>query len=150
MNETDWDIQEVKHLKKKQLVQNNLAMLLLFILFGYLAENGKPLLLFVVFCIIFWIVVAITLYTLITGRPIGTKTSRRVQAFDRNRLGEKRWKRRTIIETVVISVIAVFVTVLMFGIDLNAINIDFPIGAFPFIGAWLGYNIGEIIRMSKL
>ena len=46
MVETQWDIQEVKYLKKKQLVQGNLAMLLLFVPFGYLAENGKPSLLF--------------------------------------------------------------------------------------------------------
>ena len=88
MDETQWDIQEVKHLKKKQLVQYNIVMLLLFVLFGYFSENGNTSLLFGVFCVLVWIVVAITLYTLMTGKPIGTKTSRRVQVFDRNRLGE--------------------------------------------------------------
>lgn len=33
MNETEWDIQEVKRLKWKQLVQYNVLMLLLFLLF---------------------------------------------------------------------------------------------------------------------
>lgn len=150
MDETQWDIQEVKHLKKKQLVQSNLVMLLLFVLFGYFAENGKPSLLIGGVCVLLWILVAITLYVLKTGRPIGTKTSRIVQEFDRNRLGEKRWKRRKMTEAVIISVISVFITVLVFVKDLNSVRLDFPISAFPYIGAWIGYNVGEIVRMNKL
>ena len=150
MDETQWDIQEVKYLKKMQLVQGNLAMLLLFVPFGYLADNGKPLLLFGAFCVLSWIIVAITLYTLKTGRPIGTKTSRRVRAFDRSRLGEKRWKRRKITEIVFISVISVFLTGFIFVMDFDTVRLDFPIDAFPFIGAWIGYNIGETIRMNNL
>lgn len=150
MDETQWDIQEVKHLKKKQLVQSNLVMLLLFVLFGYFSENGKPSLLIGGFCVLLWIIVAITLYVLKTGRPIGTKTSRIVQEFDRNRLGEQRWKRRKMTEAVIISIISVFITVLVFVKDLNSVRLDLSIGAFPFIGAWIGYNIGEIIRMNKL
>ncbi|MGB2871229.1 hypothetical protein [Psychrobacillus psychrotolerans] len=89
MDETQWDIQEVKHLKKKQLFQNNLVMLLLFVLFGYLAENGKPSLLIGGFCVLLWIIVVITLYVLKTGSPIGTKTSRIVQEFDRRSFGRE-------------------------------------------------------------
>lgn len=147
MDETQWDIQKVKHLKKKQLVQNNLLMLLLFLLFGYLAENGKPSLLIGGFCVLLWIIVAITWYVLKAGSPIGTKTSRMVQEFDRNRLGEKRWKRRKMTEAVIISVISVLITILVFDQDLNSLRFDFPISLFPFIGAWIGYNIGEIMRM---
>lgn len=150
MGETKWDIQEIKYLKRKQLVQNNLVILLLFVLLGYFAENGKDILIFGVIFVTFWIIVAVTLYILITGRPIGTRTNKRVQIFDRHRLGEKRWKRKKVIETVGIGVIAVFVTVLMFDIDFNAISFDFPIDAFPLIGVWIGYNIGEIIRMQNL
>ncbi|MFL0584314.1 accessory gene regulator B family protein [Solibacillus silvestris] len=150
MDETQWDIQEVKHLKKKQLVQINLVMLLLFVLFGYLAENGKPSLLIGGFCVLLWIIVVITLYVLMTGNPIGTKTSRIVQEFDRDRLGEKRWKRRNMIEAVIISVISVLITILVFTQDLNSVNLEFPISFFPFIGAWVGYNIGELIRMNNL
>ena len=36
MDETQWDIQEVKHLKKEQVIQNNLVMLLLFVLLVFL------------------------------------------------------------------------------------------------------------------
>lgn len=150
MNETYQEIQEVKHLKNKQLVRFNLIMLLLFVLFGYLATNEKHSLLFGIICFIFLIILAVTWYTLITGRSIGTKTSRRVQEFDRKRLGEKRWKRRKLIETVLISVTAVFIIKVMFDIDFNTISFDFPLDAFPFIGVWIGYNIGEVIRMNKL
>ena len=150
MDETQWDIQEVKHLKKKQLVQSNLVMLLLFVLFGYFVENGKTSLLIGGCCVLLWIIVAITLYVLKTGRPIGTKTNRIVQEFDRNRLGEKRWKQRKMTEAVIISVISVLITVLVFVKNLNSVRLDFISGALPFIGAWIGHNIGEIIRMNKL
>lgn len=150
MNDTQWDIQEVKKLKKKQLVQTNLVMLLIFLLFAYFAENGKPSLLIGGVCVLLWILVAITLYVLKTGRPIGTKTSRIVQEFDRDRLGEKRWKRRKMTEAVMISVISVLITVLVFVEDLTSVRLDFSIYAFPFIGAWIGQNVGEIVRMKKL
>ncbi|WP_085994297.1 hypothetical protein [Oceanobacillus senegalensis] len=150
MDETKWNIQEVKRLKKKQLVQNNLVLLLIFALFGYFAENGKSSLLIGGFCVLMWIIVVITLYTLKTGRPIGTKTNRMVHKLDSIRLGEKRWKRRKIIDTVIISAISVLITVLVFVNGLNSIRLDFPMDAFPFIGAWVGYNIGEIIRMKNL
>ncbi|MBP2243201.1 hypothetical protein J2Z40_003789 [Cytobacillus eiseniae] len=90
------------------------------------------------------------LYTLKTGRHIGTKISRTVQEFDGNRLGDKRWKRRKISEAVIISVISVLITVLVFVKDFNSVRLDFSISAFPFIGGWVGYNIGEIIRMKNL
>ncbi|GGM18359.1 hypothetical protein GCM10011351_00180 [Paraliobacillus quinghaiensis] len=86
MDETQWDIKEVKRLKKKQLVQYNLLMLLIFVLFGYLVENNKEFVLNVFFAVFFWWITAIMLYTLNTGKPIGTKTSRRLQEFDRDRL----------------------------------------------------------------
>jgi len=150
MDETQWDIQKVKHLKKKQLVQNNLVMLLLFVLFSYLTESGKPSLLIGGFCVLLWVIVVITWYVLKTGSPIGTKTSRIVQEFDRNSLGEKRWKRRKMTEAVIISVISVLITILVFNQDLNSLRLNFPISILPFIGAWIGYNIGEVIRMINL
>ncbi|SES73945.1 hypothetical protein SAMN05421676_101330 [Salinibacillus kushneri] len=40
MAEAEWDIQEVKRLKKIHLVQYNLVMLLLFIFFAVYAEGS--------------------------------------------------------------------------------------------------------------
>nr|WP_106780224.1 hypothetical protein [Lysinibacillus timonensis] len=150
MNETQWDIKVVKRLKMKLLVQYNLVSLLLFVLFGYFATNGNPYLLMGGICVLLWISVAITLYNLIAVKPIGTKTSRMVQEFDRNHLGQKRWKRRNLIEVIFGSIICVFITFFMFVNDFNSVSLDFPIVAFPFIGAWVGYNIGEIFRISNL
>lgn len=147
MDETKWDIKEVKHLKKKQVIQNNLVMLLLFVLLVFFADNGMHSLIIGIFFLLIWIILAITLYTLKTGRPIGTKTSRLVQEFDRNRLGEKRWKQNRIAEAVIISVIGVGIAVLWFVKDVNSFGLDFPSYAIPFIGSWIGYNLGEIIRM---
>lgn len=150
MGETHWDIQEIKHLKKNQLVQYNLVMLLLFVLLGYFSANVNPTLLIAVFYVLLWIIVIITLYTLKTGKTIGTKTNRRMQEFDRYRSGEKRWKRKKMIEAVIICGISIFITILLFVKDFNPVGLDFPIDAFPFIGAWIGYNIEEFIRMNNL
>ena len=150
INGTQWNIQEVKHLRKKQLVQNNIVMLLLFVLFSYLAVIGNHSTLFGVFCLLLWIISAITFYSLKTSKPIGTKTSRYMQVFDRNRLGDKRWKRRKIIEFIIIIIICVLITILIIVLDISAVSFDLPMNAIPFIGAWVGYNIGEVIRMKSL
>src|SRR5690606_12053776 len=106
--------------------------------------------LFGVFCLLLWIISAITFYSLKTSKPIGTKTSRYMQVFDRNRLGDKRWKRRKIIEFIIIIIICVLITILIIVLDISAVSFDLPMNAIPFIGAWVGYNIGEVIRMKSL
>lgn len=150
MDETPWDIQEVKRLKKIQLVQGNLVMLLIFVLLVYFADSEQYLFIIGTFFVVIWVVVAIALYTLLTGRFIGTKTSKRVQEFDRQRSGEKPWKRKKIIEAVVVSAIGIGIAVLLFVTDFDSISLDFPFSSLPFIGAWVGYNLGEIIRTSNL
>ncbi|ANU10822.1 hypothetical protein BBH88_11125 [Planococcus antarcticus DSM 14505] len=143
----EWDIQEIKHLKKKKLVQDNIYMLLLFVILVYFTDSGKHALTIGTFFVFIWIMVVLTLYTLKTGRSIGTKTSKRVQKFDRNRLGEKRWKRNKIIEVVIVSVVGVGIAVLLFVTDFNSLTLDFPSYPFPFLGAWLGFNIGELVPL---
>ncbi|MGI2329158.1 hypothetical protein [Planococcus sp. YIM B11945] len=150
MDETQWDIQEVKQLKKKQLVQSNFFMLLIFVLFVYFSKSGQPLFLIGLFYVIVLIYVAFTLYVLMTGRFVGTKTSKRVQQFDKERLGKKRWTRRKIIEAVFLIVLSISITVLIVNTDIDPADRNNSIGAFPFFGAWVGYNLGELFRMGKL
>lgn len=150
MAETHWDMQEIKHLKKKELLQFNLIMLLLFVLIGYLSEQAKPSLLYGVFCVLLWLIVASALYNLITGRHIGTDTSRRVQEFDRYRLGERIWKRNKMIEVVIVGIISLIFTVLLSVNYFSDLRLDFPINTLPFVGVWIAHNIGEVIRMKKL
>lgn len=150
MDKTQWNIQEVKRLKKIQLVQGNLVMLLIFVLLVYFAESEQYLFIIGTFFVLMLVVVAIALYTLLTGRFIGTKTSKHVQEFDRQRSGEKPWKRKKIIEAVIFSAIGIGIAVLLFVTDFDSIRLDFPFSSLPFIGAWAGYNLGEIIRISNL
>lgn len=149
MVETAWDIDEVKRLKKIQLVHGNLLMLLSFVLFVYLLMSGKAIVLSALFCVYLWFYTTTIFYTLKTGQTIGTKTSGRVQEFDKYRLGKKRWKRRKIIEAVVVSISSVGFTVALFVLDFNYIRFEF-INGLAFIGAWMAYNIGEIVRISDL
>lgn len=150
MSEFHWDTKEVKRLKKKHLIQSNLAILLFFVLFGYLAEKGAIFVLYGLICLFLWISVVATLYNLNTGKLVSTKTSKRVQEYDIHRLGEKRWKRRILISAVILIVVSIAFTVFLFVADLEAVRIDFPALVFSFIGTCIGYNIAGIFEISSL
>src|SRR5699024_4670815 len=104
MNETEWDIQEVKRLKWKQLVQYNVLMLLLFS-FYYLWAGNSFFLCWSLLCLALWVFVAHSLYTFFTGKMIGTKTMKLVQSFYKNYLVEKHWNKRKLIGFITISVV---------------------------------------------
>lgn len=150
MEETQWDLREVKRLKMKQLLQYNLAMLLLFVLLNYFMEYGQFYLFIGIFYVLVVILAASIVYNLKTGKFIGTKTSKRVQEFDKARLGEKRWKRRKTLEAAFGVVLTVFITIFIFTTDFNNSGMNYSSAAFPFIGAWIGYNVGEFVRMNTL
>lgn len=147
MIETQWDIEEIKRLKMKLLIQYNFFSILLFVLLVFFALNAEISQLVVGIYVFMWILVAYMLYNLITEKPIATKTSRIVQEFDRNQMGEERWKLKKWIEFIICIVICIFITNFVKVNDFNSINMD---SFLPFIGAWVGYNIGEIYRIRNL
>lgn len=153
MGEDEWDIKGIKRLKKKKLVQTNLWFLLTFVLLAiYVMNRWEMSVLLGLCCVVMWIILGKALYTLKTGRFFGTKTSRRVEYFDREYMGEKRWKRREVTEAVILSVLNVVITVCFFVLDFDYDSVPRAslVDAFPFMGAWLGANIGEIVRMNNL
>lgn len=150
MAEIQWNIEEVKRWKIKQLIQYNLGMLVLFAILIYSFEFVQLYFLIGSFYMLVLILAAIALYNLMTGKFVGTKTGRRIQQYEKARLGEKRWKRRKIIEAVFIIGLVILVTAFIFTSDVDTSQINFSSAAFPFIGAWLGYNIGEIVRTRNL
>lgn len=150
MQKTDWDIQKIKRLKWRQLVQYNIVMLLSFIPWIYYVQAGVSVYLFFhLLCLLMWIIVGYMLYILKTGKIIGTKTIKLVFAFDKGYLGERRWKRRKMIELIVLIIFTIVITVLVLTIDFIDRHLEIY-NLFPFIGAWLGGNIGEILRINKL
>ncbi len=147
MNETKWNIEEVKHLKKKQLIYSNLVMVLLFILFViYALYGGTPTVVFGFWCVLLWIFAAHGIYTLLTGKTMGTKFIRRVMAFDIDHIGKKRWKRRKFIEVV----LCLSITVVIFNLDFGSRSLDLPLYIFPFIGSFVGMNLGQLTRIKNL
>lgn len=150
MDEAKQERKEIKKLKKKQLLWGNLFMLMIFLLLSYLLGAGK--ILFVTWAILIFLIImtAISLYTLITGAIIGTKATRRIQSFDRKRWGEKKWKRNKIIEMVLYTGLGIGITALALNADLDSSNRNLSGFTFPFFGAWLGYNLGEITRIKNL
>jgi len=63
-------------------------------------------------------------------------------------LGDKRWKRRKITEAIVVTALSIMTTILVItGIDSAQMRI---FDLFPIAGAWLGYNLGEIVRIKNL
>ncbi|MDW0115019.1 hypothetical protein QT711_17805 [Sporosarcina saromensis] len=150
VSETQWNIQEVKRLKKKQLILADIVILLIFFLSIYYVSVGWPIFVFSTLSIVLvWIVVAYSLYTLITGKVIGTKTSRILLSFEKDRLGKKRWKRKKMIEVVFLTIVSASCTVLVFAMEPSIELVSF-INLWPCIGAWLGYNVGEIFRITNL
>ncbi len=148
--EIQQEIKEIKKLKKKQLLWGNLFMLVLFLFLIYFLEGGKILFLTWVLLISLPIMIVLSLRTLITGTIIGTKNMRRIWAFDRKRWGEKKWKLLKIIEIVLLTGLGVGLAALVFNTNFDSLNQTFVGSAFPFLGAWFGYNLGEISRIKKL
>lgn len=150
MEETEWSREEVKRLKWKQLFQVNIVYLLVFFLSIYFIKTGVSLsLYFIILCIILWLMVASYLYTVITGKPFGTKTSRRLQRIAKEKKGEKSWKRKKMIELIAIAFFVILCTVLIVTMEFRTKQLDIYT-VFPIIGAFLGMNIGEIVRIGKL
>ncbi len=151
MKETQWNRKEVKRLKTIQLIQNNLVMLLFFILFGVYGMNGgTPTGVIGFGCVLLWIFTAHAIYTLLTGKMIGTKAMKGSLAFDIDQLGKKRWKGRKLGEVIFFLIVCLGSTVILFTVDINSTKVDFPLDAIPIMGGWLGTNIGQIIRIKKL
>lgn len=150
MDELVWDIQEVKRLKKKGLVEYNLGMLLIFLISAlYIYMGWSVSVFFGIVCLVIWFFTAHSLYILITGKTTGTKTNKLVQAFDRDRSGDKRWKRLKIVEVILFGVLGVVCTLLVFPIDIDSEPLQF-MNIWAFMGAWFGANVGSVIRIISL
>lgn len=150
MDEAQQELIEITKLKKKQLLWGNLFMLVTFLLLSYLLENGKILLATWIVILFILVMVVLSLCTLITGTIIGTKTTRRIRAFDRKRWGETKWKLLNITEVVLYIGMGTGLIYLVFNMDFDLLNPNLSSFTFPFIGAWVGYNLGEIIRIAGL
>lgn len=150
MDEAQQELKEITKLKKKQLLWGNLFMLMTFLLLSYLLENGKILFATWIVILFIFVMVVLSLYTLITGTIIGTKTTRRIRAFDRKRWGKTKWKLLNITEVVLYIGMGTGLIYLVFNMDFDLLNPNLSSFTFPFIGAWVGYNLGEIIRIAGL
>ena len=149
-NDTHWDPKEVKHLLKKRLVQNNLMMLVVFGLLAYLKQIENYTALFGTLYICFLIVFVMSLYSFKTGKYIGTKTAKRLEEFEKERVGKKRWKRKRMTEAIFMFAIGVILTVTIIVIDFNTLDWNSVNLVFPFIGACIGINWAEINKMNRL
>ncbi|GGD09745.1 hypothetical protein [Pontibacillus salipaludis] len=150
----DWDLDKVKRMKKKLLLQSNVVMLLIFLMFFFLflysKEAGSAFVLLLGFCLLSWGIAANSLYGFMTGRPLGTKTARYVLAFDKDQKGERKWIRQKGVEAIVVTVLSMGVTLCLFMLDFDSVTNDSFFSLLPFLGPWIGYNIGEIHRIKNL
>ena len=144
------EIREIKKLKKKQLLWGNLLILVTFLLLSYLLGIGKILFVTWAILMLLLIMTVLSLYTLITGAIVGTKNTRRIRTFDRKRWGEKKWKRNKIFEIILFTGLGIALIILVFNTDLDSSNRNLSNFSFPFFGAWIGYNLGEITRIASL
>ncbi|MFP3322684.1 hypothetical protein R0K05_06225 [Planococcus sp. SIMBA_160] len=150
MDEAQQELIEIKGLRKKQLLWGNLFMLVIFLLLNYLLGNGKLLFVSWILIVLLLLSTVHSLYTLITGKIIGTKTTRRIRAFDRKRWGQKKWRLLNITHIVLYIGMGTGLIFLVFNTDFDLLNPNWFSFIFPFLGAWFGYNLGEISRIKKL
>ncbi|WP_303969227.1 hypothetical protein [Sporosarcina ureae] len=150
MDESKWNIEEVKRLKKKQLIEFNIAMLVIFVLSLLYVKADAPLsTVFALICVLLWFFSVHALYILLSEKTTGTKTNKLVQAFDRDHWGKKRWKRKKITEAIILGIVSIMFTIFVFTIDTGSETLQFY-NLLPFIGAWIGSNLGNIVRISNL
>ncbi|SDC23280.1 hypothetical protein SAMN05421734_105174 [Pelagirhabdus alkalitolerans] len=150
MDEEKCNTEEFKRLKKKNLFEYNLMMLGFVVLMGFLVYVDQGALLTMVFLVVMWTILIVSFYTLKTQNPIGTKTNRTVQRCERRRVGEKKWYRKKLIVFVILLIVVVPITIMVFVRGIHTFNIDYTLGTFPFIGAWIGYNVGETTNIKSL
>lgn len=148
MDASQWNVKEINQLKKKKLIQDNSYMLLVFVLLVFFTSTERHALLLGVLFGCLWISVGFMCYTLKTGKPIGTKTSKCLKRYDRYQIGEKRWRRNKTIEIFFVSAIAIGIGLLLLYVDFTAEIANSPRYYFPFFGSWIGFNLGGIIRLN--
>ena len=150
MESTEWSLREIKRLKFISLLQFNLVMLVIALFGLYYARAGWPVsILLVLFSIAVWGYTLLTIYTWSTGNLLGTKSSRIVQRFDRERTGHKSWRRKKMVEIVVLGITAAGFTVFLIMDDFNDAPTEFYT-FWPFIAGWIGTNIGTVFRIVAL
>jgi Ca2+/Na+ antiporter len=151
MAESNWDIQEVKDLKKKRLFHIDIMVFFMLVLLAfYIEAGGRGDVLLGLCCAFLWLWAASMFYSVKTGKAFGTTTNQLVQDFDREQKGEKQWKRKTIGEAVFLSIAALGFTILLVVLDFNSPSLSFTPIAFSIIANWVGFNIGELVRMNNL
>src|SRR5699024_10464042 len=125
MARKDWDIQTITRLKKKIVAYNNLTILLFVLLsMFYMMIGGHISVYFGLCCLLVWMIALHSLYTLVTGNSLGTKTRKRILTFEKYCIGKSHWKKKKMIEVISISILAIISTVIVMSVDFNAEKLD--------------------------
>lgn len=150
MAKAKWNLKEIKRLKWRQLFQYNMVMLLLFLLAIYSVKStSSAYFIFIFFTVIVWIISIYALYILKTGKILGTKTMKIVHQYDKEFQGKKAWKRKNILGAGLTIIVAIGCTIIVSRLDLRDVTVTY-FNLMPFIGAWVGLNIGEVVRITNL
>ncbi|MCD5322169.1 MULTISPECIES: hypothetical protein [Pontibacillus] len=147
-----WDLDKVKRSQRRSSIQISLifwAFIIGSMIYGFHYENGAFVLL-ASFCVIMTAFAGGSLYTLRTGKIIGTKDKRYSESFERDRIGEKEWMGKKKIETTILIVVSLVFTVCLFVVDWSGIRMNAFHDFLPLIGAGVGTTLGQFIRSNKV
>lgn len=151
MAEKEWDLKEIKRIKKKNLVKSNLVLVVIFASLNFLFESGvSHTVIFGMLCLLLWLATVIIAYTYKTGKVIGTKDSQLDYDFEKWRLGEKRAKKRAVIGLVIFILFSIGATIAFFMVDFEQRNMDPSSDLFMLFAALLGLNLAQVNRIRKL
>lgn len=149
MTTTDYPLATIKRLKIKKLLRINGIWLLALVATRYLTMHMPPAFLLPSIGAFLWLLVLVSLYNFCSRKPFMTKTSRILQTFDQQRSRMTRWRRHQQFQLLFGVAACLLITLLLMrrNGEFAALDATFII---PFIGAYVGYNIGELFRIMQL
>ncbi|MGI8314948.1 hypothetical protein [Halobacillus mangrovi] len=141
------DKSEVKKLRWKQWLVLNVFLIALLAGFEtYLRMELPPHWLLLGIVIALLVIVSMQFYQWRTGKIIGLKINRRIQRYEREKIGEKQWNKQ----------MKIGISLLVFAglLLLMAFFMPLPSKYHPtmgnHIGALIGVNIGFLLRIRKI
>ncbi|WP_347860814.1 hypothetical protein U0355_08870 [Salimicrobium sp. PL1-032A] len=147
MDKNGWDFDEIRGLKLRRLVHYNILYAIFFVLFFYVAERMTFASFGALFTSLFWIYGLYLVIVLRTGKRFVPAMWKYINEFDKFHQGEKKWRRKQYVELGIIFGIAAIFTVCLVTLDFSyADRMRFPQDSAGLFGAWIGLNIGELVR----
>ncbi|KHE72883.1 hypothetical protein [Halobacillus sp. BBL2006] len=143
--------EEVKKLRWKQWLIMNVGIAVLLIGMEFYFRQGlSPRMMLFIIVLLLLTLACIQFYQWKTGKAVGLKTTRSIQKYEREKLGEKQWNRQMKIGFITLFVLSVLFMIFGFAFDFSSLINNYESSPFNFVGAAVGVIIGFLLRIRKI